>query len=201
MFGCNRYCYGWTDLEIVKSFTPVRFQNVNFTCETRINRDIFGQIEDVLLIYFQQIDSFCAIMYSDSNSLKLLCEKSSLNLANFTNRVIFRVKSWKFYLSPKTFYTSATSATCDNFHVCFILFQTFTIRLSAPLLSSNFCHHAWTEAPLFGMTRQLSPIWSLLLPRVISEYSFGEILYQLLSKEISSKYSLEDSVGKISCLH
>ena len=152
-------------------------------------------------IPFEQIVSFCAIMYYDKNSLKLLCENSSLNLANFTNRVIFRVKSWKFYLSPKTFYTSATSATCDNFHVCFILFQTFTIRLSAPLLSSNFCHHAWTEAPLFGMTRQLSPIWSLLLPRVISEYSFGKILWQLLSKEIFSKYSLEDSVGKISCLH
>ena len=147
----------------------------------------------------EQIVSFCAIMYSDKNSLKLLCENSSLNLANFTYRVIFCVKSWKFYLSPKIFYTIATGATCDNFHVCFIFFQTFTTRLSAPLLSSNFCHHAWTEAPLFGMTRQLSPIWSLLLPRVISEYSFGEILWQLLSKEIFSKYSFEDSIGKISC--
>ena len=40
----------------------------NFIREKRANRDIFGQklrMEDVLLIYIEQIVSFCAIIYSN----------------------------------------------------------------------------------------------------------------------------------------
>ena len=95
-------------MEFVKYFTPVGFPN--FTQEKSVNRDIFGQelrIEDVLLIYFEQIVSFCAIIYSNTNSPQLFCENSSLNLANFTDRVIFT--------SPKIFYTIVT---CDKFHFC-----------------------------------------------------------------------------------
>ena len=44
-------------------------------------------MENVLLIVFEQIVSFCAIVYSNTSSLKLFCENSSLNLANFTYRV------------------------------------------------------------------------------------------------------------------
>ena len=43
----------------------------------------------------------CAIIYSNTNSLKFFCENSSLSLANFTERVTFCVNSWKFYPSPK----------------------------------------------------------------------------------------------------
>ena len=53
--------------------------------------DIFGQmlrIVDVLLISFEQMVSFCAIIYSNTNSLKLFCEDSSLNSENYTDRAI-----------------------------------------------------------------------------------------------------------------
>ena len=41
------------------------------------------------------------IICSNTNSLKLFCANSSLNSANFTDNVISRVYSWKFYLRPK----------------------------------------------------------------------------------------------------
>ena len=48
-----------------------------FYLRKRVNRDIFGQelrMKKVLLIYFEQIVSFCAIIYSNTNSLQLFCE-------------------------------------------------------------------------------------------------------------------------------
>ena len=75
-------------------------------------------MEDVLLICFEQIVSFCTLIYSNSNSHQLFYENSNLNVANLKKTtVIFCVKSWKFYPSPKIFYLSATCATCDKFHV------------------------------------------------------------------------------------
>ena len=48
--------------------TPVRFQRFQFYLQnTRKSRHFWRQverIEDVLLIYFQEIDSFCAIIYN-----------------------------------------------------------------------------------------------------------------------------------------
>ena len=52
-------------------------------------------MEDALFIYLEQIVSFCAIVYSNTNSLKLFCENSSLN---------FCVNSWKF-TRAQTYYT------------------------------------------------------------------------------------------------
>ena len=52
------------------------------------------RMENVFLIYFEQIVSYCAITHSNTNSLKLFCENSSLNLANFTYRIFFCVNSW-----------------------------------------------------------------------------------------------------------
>ena len=49
----------------------------NFTREKRINCGIFGlklRMEDVFLIHFQQIVSFCAIIFSNTNSMKLFCK-------------------------------------------------------------------------------------------------------------------------------
>ena len=39
------------------------------------------------------------------------------------SQIIFRVKSWKFYLSQKIFYTSVTCDFCDKFHACKRLVQ------------------------------------------------------------------------------
>ena len=64
----------------------------NFMREKCGHREIFGQnlrMGYVLLIYFEQIVSFCAIFYSNTNSLQLFCENSNLNSANFTERVFF----------------------------------------------------------------------------------------------------------------
>ena len=85
-------------------------------------------MEDVLLIQFEQIVSFCAIMYTNTNSLQLICENSCLNSANFTCRVIFR----EFYPSPKIFYTGVISDFCHKFHICvfpvwFVVFLSFCI--------------------------------------------------------------------------
>ena len=54
----------------------MRFQKFQFYLRKRVNRDIFGQelrMKNVLLIYFEQIVSFCAIIYSNTNSLQLFC--------------------------------------------------------------------------------------------------------------------------------
>ena len=49
--------------------------------------------------------------------LPCFVKKSSLNLANFKDYVIFSVNSWKYYPTQNMFYTSATCATCDKFYV------------------------------------------------------------------------------------
>ena len=70
------------------------FKIFNFTQKMPLefrNCDIFGKILrilEVLLIYLDQIVCFCAIICSNANWLRLLCEGSSLNSANFTYRVI-----------------------------------------------------------------------------------------------------------------
>ena len=49
--------------------------------------DIFGKkmrIEDIIHVYFEQIVSFCVIIYSNTNSLQLFCENSSMNSPNST---------------------------------------------------------------------------------------------------------------------
>ena len=66
---------------------------LNYAREKRVNCDM--RLEDVLLylFYFEQIVSFCATIYSKTNLGQLFCDTSSLNLANFTELVIFRVTS------------------------------------------------------------------------------------------------------------
>ena len=101
--------YFVADMEFVNCFTLAKFQT--FSREKRIHRDFFGkklQTVDVLLINFEQIVSFCAIMCSNPNSL--FYENSSLSFANFIELVIFCVNSWQFYTSPKMFYTSGSCA-------------------------------------------------------------------------------------------
>ena len=73
-------------------------------------------MEDVLLTYFEQVVSFCAIIFSITNSIQLFCEHSSLNSANFIDS-FFRVNSWKFNPNPKIF-TSVTCDFCDKFLDC-----------------------------------------------------------------------------------
>ena len=102
-------------------FYTIKIRNIfNLSREKRVNRAIFGPkfwMNDVFLIYFDQIISFLAIIFSNTNSLKLFCENSSLNSTNFTDNVISRVNSWKFYPSRTIIYTS------DKFHVCGAIFR------------------------------------------------------------------------------
>ena len=128
-----------SDMEFVKYFTPARFPILlNFTQKKRENRNIFGKklrTEYVLLIYFQQFISFCAFIYSNTNSRQLFCENFYLNLANLAIFVNHRVNSGQFYPIPKTFYTSAT---CDKFHVWTQLSGGLGIDLSNQLKSKLF---------------------------------------------------------------
>ena len=85
--------------------------------KTRKSRHFWQQIwnEDASLIYFKQIVSSFAIIYSNTTSVHLFCDNySSQTLANFTELVIFAL----ILPEPKTFYTSATCITFDKFHVC-----------------------------------------------------------------------------------
>ena len=58
-------------------------------------------MEDALLIYFGNRVSFFTIVCSNTNSLQLFCESSSLNLKSFKELVIFCFNSWKCYPSQK----------------------------------------------------------------------------------------------------
>ena len=91
------------DVEFVRSLTQVvgipKFSI--FPGKKRANRNSFGQklrMEDVLLIYFEQIVSFFAIIYSNTNSIQLFCKKNSS-----LSWVIVRVSFLTFYPSPKMF--------------------------------------------------------------------------------------------------
>ena len=79
-------------LGICQIFYTSKIPNfLNYTREKRVDRNIFGntlRIEDVLVIYFEEHVSICAIIYSNTNSLKVFHENSGVNLANFTDRVI-----------------------------------------------------------------------------------------------------------------
>ena len=93
-------------------YTRMILKFFNFTRKKCVNRDIFCQklrMEDVLLIYFEQIVSFCAINYSNTNSLSLHCEISRLNLANFTERLIFCVNLLD--ILPKKYFTQVSLVT------------------------------------------------------------------------------------------
>ena len=68
-------------------------------------------MEDVLLIHFEQSVSFYAIIYSNTNSLRLFCENSSLNLASFTNNVIFLRYFFKILPEPKNIFTQVPHVT------------------------------------------------------------------------------------------
>ena len=55
-------------MEFVNCFTPVRFQKKSILPEKKcVNRKILGQklgIENVLLIYFEQIARFCVQLFT-----------------------------------------------------------------------------------------------------------------------------------------
>ena len=68
---------------------PVRFPR-----KTRKARPFWqkNKKEDVLLIYFEHIFTFCAVIYSNTNPLQLFCEKSSLNSAKCSLGIHFEGK-------------------------------------------------------------------------------------------------------------
>ena len=76
----------------------------NFTRENCANYNIFWQklrVENVLLLYLEQIVSFWAVIFSNTNSLKLFYENPSLNMAIFTDRLIFLHYILKILPKPK----------------------------------------------------------------------------------------------------
>ena len=72
-------------------------------------------MEDILLIYFEQIVSFWTQIQTNSSYFVNTYNNSCLTSATNTERVIFQVNSWKYYLNPKLFYLNAIR---DKFHVC-----------------------------------------------------------------------------------
>ena len=115
------------------------------------SRNFWPKLEKgyVLLIYFEQIVSFCAIFYSNTNSLQLFCENSNLNSANFTERVFFCVNSWKYFsqLSLVTFVTNSTS----GWNPC-----AFIVTLTSVLIWLCWCQL------LSAMSSPCTPVWDKL---------------------------------------
>ena len=72
-------------------------------------------MEDILLIYFEQIVSFWTQIQTNSSYFVNTYNSSCLTSANNTERVIFQVNSWKYYLNPKIFYLNAIRY---KFYVC-----------------------------------------------------------------------------------
>ena len=110
----NGYLYAHTGISKI-SYT-IKIPKKSILTEKKGNRDIFGQKLKMGFVF-----THLSINYSNTNSLRLFCDNSILNSANFTERVIFCGHSWKFYPSSKIFYTSVTCATCDKFHVCLFI--------------------------------------------------------------------------------
>ena len=82
----------------------------------RINCDILGQKMERKIFYLYILNKL-SVFVQLSTQIKthlLFCENSSLNSVNCTDRVVLRVSSWKFYMSPQIFYTIATCATVTN---------------------------------------------------------------------------------------
>ena len=100
-------------------------------------------------IYQLEIVSFCAIFYSNTNSIKLFCVNSSLNSGNFTNRLIFVIMSWKFDPRAKIFYPNVICDFCDKFHVCLFvpLSHVFHVAYVISFYQVFFIFH-WSNCPL-----------------------------------------------------
>ena len=91
----------------------------------RINCDIFGQKMERKIFYLYILNKL-SVFVQLSTQIKthlLFCENSSLNSVNCTDRVVLRVSSWKFYMSPQIFYTIATCATVTNSSSAPVLFK------------------------------------------------------------------------------
>ena len=69
-------------------------------------------MEDILLLHFEQIVSFWTQIQTNPS---YFVNNSCLTSANNTERVIFQVNSWKYYLNPKIFYLNAIRY---KFYVC-----------------------------------------------------------------------------------
>ena len=72
-------------------------------------------VEFVKSFTVTKIPNFCQFYPQKTRKLRHFGPK--INNGNFTNGVIFCVLSWKFYPSPKIFYTNVICDFFDNFHV------------------------------------------------------------------------------------
>ena len=93
-------------VEFVECFTPVKIPFFQFTWKN-VNRIIFGKkliAEDVLLTYLDYFASFCAIIFSDTNSIQLFCGNLISQQGNFL----------------ALFLEKFTWSICDKFQVCML---------------------------------------------------------------------------------
>ena len=92
----------------------------SFTQKKRVNREFFGKIIEnggcFPHLFWTEFQFLCNYL------LQVFCENSSLNSANFTERVFFRISSQKY---------SYTSAIRDKFCVCcnIIFFENHTFEV------------------------------------------------------------------------
>ena len=98
-------------------------------------------MDDVLLIYFEHIFTFCAVIYSNTNPLQLICEKFSLNTAIITETVIFRVVSRTIYPSPEIFtqvpFVAFVTNSMPDWKADPMLYKNQWVMVS---LNTWFCH-------------------------------------------------------------
>ena len=122
-------------------------------------------MEDVFLIYFEQNFSFCAIIYS----IQVFCKNSSLNSANFIERVFFALVLQNFTKAQNTLYE------CHSWQILRLLQYFFWLKI-ARLRFKAFVtcspYSQWLLALQSGLFRSLQgptaqrafllPFWKLL---------------------------------------
>ena len=79
-------------------FNTSKISKKKITWDKRVN---ILTIDDILLIYFKQVVSFLTQIQTNSSYFVNTYSNSCLISANNTERVIFQVNSWKYYLNPK----------------------------------------------------------------------------------------------------
>ena len=106
-------CLVHSDLEFVKSFTPVRFPKFSILRAKSINRTFLGNKWEWGMFYSFILNKL-TVFVPLSTQIQTHSSLEESSLTNFTDRLIFRINSWKIYPSPEILCANVTCDFCEN---------------------------------------------------------------------------------------
>ena len=101
------------ELEFVKSFTPVRFPKFSILRAKSINRTFLGNKWEWGMFYSFILNKL-TVFVPLSTQIQTHSSLEESSLTNFTDRLIFRINSWKIYPSPEILCANVTCDFCEN---------------------------------------------------------------------------------------